>query len=421
MVTIHIIISQNCYEIMGGSMPDAKNTIQFAKRILEVEESPTFALEKKADALDIDLKKEGKSIIRFGIGQPDFHTPANIKEAGKKAIDQNKTKYTASTGIKELKQAVVDKFKNENGLDYSIENILVGNGAKHILDDIMRVLVNSGEKVIIPKPYWVSYSQQVILSEGIPLFVDFKQDLKMDVDHLKSLVRDNDQIKLLILNSPNNPTGAVYSKQEMEQIAKICLDNHIIIIADEVYEKFLFGDARHYSIAAVSPQMKQNTITLNAASKTYAMTGWRIGYCAADQKIIAQMTKVHDQSTSNPCSIAQWAAIEALQGSQDSVKTMRDEYERRRDYIYQRISAIEGIKCLNPQGAFYIFPDVSGLFGNGIKDSFDFADRLLEEASVAVVPGGAFGADDYIRISYAASLDKIKEGMNRLQNFCETL
>ncbi|MGM0367519.1 MAG: pyridoxal phosphate-dependent aminotransferase [Actinomycetota bacterium] len=401
-------------------MPGLKN-IKFSERILKVEESPTFALEKKADALDVGLKKEGKSIIRFGIGQPDFNTPQNIKEAAKKAIDQNKTRYTPSTGIKELKQAAADKFKNENGLEYGIKNILIGNGAKHILDDIMRVFVNTGDKVIVPRPYWVSYSQQVILSEGIPLFVNFKEDLKIDMDHLKTAINDNGQIKLLILNSPNNPTGAVYSRQELEEIAKICVDNDIMIISDEVYEKFLFGDARHYSIAALSPEVKEKTITLNAVSKTYAMTGWRIGYCAADEKIIAQMTKVHDQSTSNPCSIAQWAAIEALQGSQDSVQAMRDEYEKRRNYIYERLSSMEGIQCLMPPGAFYIFPDVSGLFGESIKSSFDFAGSLLEKASVAVVPGGAFGADDYIRISYATSMDKIEEGMDRLQSFCEKL
>ncbi len=403
-------------------MQDFKNNdIKFADRILNVEESPTFALEKKADTLDIGLKKEGKSIIRFGIGQPDFNTPENIKEAGKRAIGENKTKYTASTGIKELKQAVADKFKKENGIDYELENILIGNGAKHILDDIMRVLVDSGDQVIVPRPYWVSYSQQVIMSEGIPLFVDFKQDLKMDLDHLSSIVGSHDRIKLLVLNSPNNPTGAVYSKQEMEKIARICVENNIIIISDEVYEKFLFGDAEHFSIATLSPEIKQKTITLNAASKTYAMTGWRIGYCGADEKIISQMTKVHDQSTSNPCSIAQWAAIEALSGSQDSVQAMKDEYQKRRDYIYKRISSIDGIKCSIPQGAFYIFPDVSGLFGKNINNSFDFADSLLEKASVAVVPGGAFGADRHIRISYAASMDKIKQGMDRIQDFCEKL
>ncbi|MDD3777723.1 MAG: pyridoxal phosphate-dependent aminotransferase [Actinomycetota bacterium] len=398
-----------------------ESTIKFAERILKVEESPTFALEKKADQLDVQLKKEGKSIIRFGIGQPDFDTPLNIKEAGKAAIDDNKTRYTASTGIKELKQAVAEKFKKENNLDYDIENILIGNGAKHILDDIMRVMLDPGDKVIIPRPYWVSYSQQVILSEGMPLLVDFNQDLKINLESLKNIIDSNQRIKLFILNSPNNPTGAVNSRQELEEIGKLCLENQIIIISDEVYEKFLYGNTRHYSLASFSPELKAATITLNAVSKTYAMTGWRIGYCAADKEIIAQMTKVHDQSTSNPCSIAQWAAMEALQGDQDSVQQMKDEYEKRRDYIYQRLTAMEGINCSLPEGAFYIFPDVSPLYGKDIKNSFDFAHQLLEKASVAVVPGGAFGADDYIRISYATALDKIEEGMDRMEVFCREL
>lgn len=259
------------------------------------------------------------------------------------------------------------------------------------------------------------------MSEGMPLLVDFNQDLKINLESLKNIIDSNQRIKLFILNSPNNPTGAVNSRQELEEIGKLCLENQIIIISDEVYEKFLYGNTRHYSLASFSPELKAATITLNAVSKTYAMTGWRIGYCAADKEIIAQMTKVHDQSTSNPCSIAQWAAMEALQGDQDSVQQMKDEYEKRRDYIYQRLTAMEGINCSLPEGAFYIFPDVSPLYGKDIKNSFDFAHQLLEKASVAVVPGGAFGADDYIRISYATALDKIEEGMDRMEVFCREL
>lgn len=293
----------------------------------------------------------------------------------------------------------------------------------------MRVFVNPGDKVIIPRPYWVSYNQQAILSEGIPEFVNFKQDLKMDMEHFSYIVSRNAgkrgdtgrRAKLFILNSPCNPTGAVYSREELEEIGKICLENNIYIIADEVYEKFLYGSAEHHSIASFSDELKSITITVNAVSKTYAMTGWRIGYCGADSKIVAQMTKVQDQSTSNPCSIAQWAAVEALGGNQNSVKSMRKEYEKRRDYIYARITSIDGMECAIPGGAFYIFPKVSGFFGDRIKNSFDFAGMLLEEANVAVVPGGAFGADKYIRISYAASMEKIKEGLDRIEQFCRNL
>jgi len=403
------------------------NKTKFSDRICKVEESPTFALEKKADELDRKLKKEGRYIIRFGIGQPDFNTPGNIKDAAKLALDENKTKYTASTGIRELKEAIVKKIERDNRVKYEIENILVGNGAKQVLDDLMRIFINPGNRVIIPKPFWVSYSQQVILSEGIPEFVDFKADLKIDMEHLRKIAekygnsKDKEAAKLFILNSPNNPTGMVYSKSELEEIGKICLENGIYIISDEVYEKFLYGTAEHFSIASFSDELKSSTITINAVSKTYAMTGWRIGYCAADREIIKQMTKVQDQSTSNPCTIAQWAAVEALEGNQDSIEIMRKEYENRRDYIYKRISAIKGMECTLPEGAFYIFPGISNLFGTKIKNSFDFADNLLEKANVAVVPGGAFGDDTYIRISYATSIDKIEEGMDRIEKFCKEL
>lgn len=393
-----------------------------SKKVLKLEESPTFALEKKADELDALLKKEGSFVVRFGIGQPDFNTPANIKDAAKKAIDENKTKYTASTGIGELKKAIVNKFGNDNKIRYGIENIFVGNGAKQVLDVIIRSFLNKGEMVLVPKPYWVSYTQQVVLSEGEPVAVKFNKNLKIDISDLNNTAKANAQkIKLLILNSPNNPTGAVYSKKELEDIGEICLKNNIFIISDEVYENFIYGDAKHYSIASFSDELKNLTITVNAVSKTYAMTGWRIGYCAADSAIIKQMTKIQDQAASNPCTPAQWAALEAIEGNQDSVEIMRKEYEKRRDYIYKKLNSIKGIKCNLPEGAFYVFPDISALFNNKVKNAFDFAGELLEKAKVAVVPGGAFGDDNYIRISYATTIEKIEEGMNRLEKFCKEL
>lgn len=393
-----------------------------SKKVLKLEESPTFALEKKADELDALLKKEGSFVVRFGIGQPDFNTPANIKDAAKKAIDENKTKYTASTGIAELKKAIVNKFGNDNKIRYGIENIFVGNGAKQVLDVIIRSFLNKGEMVLVPKPYWVSYTQQVVLSEGEPVAVKFNKDLKIDISDLNNTAKANAQkIKLLILNSPNNPTGAVYSKKELEDIGEICLKNNIFIISDEVYENFIYGDAKHYSIASFSDELKNLTITVNAVSKTYAMTGWRIGYCAADSAIIKQMTKIQDQAASNPCTPAQWAALEAIEGNQDSVEIMRKEYEKRRDYIYKKLNSIKGIKCNLPEGAFYVFPDISALFNNKVKNAFGFAGELLEKAKVAVVPGGAFGDDNYIRISYATTIEKIEEGMNRLEKFCKEL
>lgn len=393
-----------------------------SEKVLRLEASPTFVLDSKANEIDIELKKQGDYVVRFGIGQPDFNTPENIKEAGKRAIDENKTKYTPAAGISELKEAIVNKFKKDNGLEYEPANIMAGIGAKQVLDTIMRAFINPGDGVLVPKPYWVSYTQQVLLSDGVPLEVNFKNDLKIDVDHLKKLISEyNGPIKLIILNSPNNPTGAVYMKEELEEIAQICLENGIYIIADEVYEKFIYGDISHHSIAGFSQELKNTTITVNAVSKTYAMTGWRIGYCAADKAIIKQMSKIQGQSPSNPCSIAQWAAIEAMEGDQDSVELMRNEYEKRRNYVYDRLKAIEGIECGLPEGAFYAFPKVSNLYNSRVKSSDDFSGQLLEEGRVAVVPGSAFGDDRYVRISYAASMDKIIDGMDRIEKFCKGL
>ncbi len=405
---------------MKENITDMKKYL--SERVLKLEESPTFALEKKVDMLDGQLKAKGDYVVRFGIGQPDFNTPDNIKVAAKTAIDENKTKYTASTGIKELKQAIVDKLARDNNLDYGLENIFVGNGGKQVLDAIIRAFVNTRDAVLVPKPYWVSYTQQVVLSEGIPLEVDFNDFLKIDVEHLKSLIKQHgSRIKCLILNSPGNPTGAVYNLKELKEIASICVDNNIFIISDEVYEIFIFGNAAHISAASLGDEVKNITLTVNAVSKTYAMTGWRIGYIAAHKDIISQMTKIQDQSASNPCTPAQWAAVEALNGDQQSVELMRLEYEKRRDYIYKRLTSIDGIKCSLPEGAFYVFPDVSSFYKGDIKNSFDFSSQLLEKAYVAVVPGAAFGDDSFVRISYATAIDKIKEGMDRFEKFCRNL
>jgi len=265
----------------------------------------------------------------------------------------------------------------------------------------MRAFINPGDGVLVPKPYWVSYTQQVLLSDGIPIEVDFKSDLKLDTDHLKKVISEfKAPIKLIIINSPNNPTGTVYAKEELEEIAQICLENGIYIIADEVYEKFIYGNISHHSIAGFSQELKDLTITVNAVSKTYAMTGWRIGYCAADKAIIKQMSKIQGQSPSNPCSIAQWAAIEAMEGDQGSVELMRNEYEKRRNYVYDRLKAIDGIECGLPEGAFYAFPKVSNLYNGRVKSSDDFSGQLL---------------------SYAASMDKIIDGMDRIEKFCKGL
>jgi len=393
-----------------------------SERVLKLEASPTFALDTRANEIDAEIAEQGDCVIRFGLGQPDFDTPENIKEAGKKAIDDNKTRYTPAAGVPQLREAIADKFRRDNGLDYRPENVMAGIGAKQVLDTIVRTFVNPGDGVIVPKPYWVSYTQQVVLSEGIPLEVDFKEDLKIDTGHLEEVIAGFDgTIKLIIINSPNNPTGAVYRRQELEELSEICLENGIFMVADEVYENFIYGDARHYSIAGFSSDHKKATITVNAVSKTYAMTGWRLGYCAAEKDIIKQMSKIQSQSPSNPCTVAQWAAIEALNGDQGSVGIMAKEYEKRRDYVYKRLIAMDRMECGLPDGAFYAFPDISGFFGGSISSSDEFSGKLLEEARVAVVPGSAFGDDRYVRISYAASMDKIMEGMDRIEKFCKGL
>jgi aspartate aminotransferase len=394
-----------------------------SERVSKISPSPTLALNAKT----IEMKKRGIDVISFGAGEPDFDTPDNIKNAAVAAIQQGFTKYTASSGIPELKQTIANKFKRDNGLDYKASEILVSCGAKHCLYNIMQVLLNRGDEVVIPVPYWVSYIEQVRLADGHPVLMG-TDDFKINPDELRKKI--NKKTKALILNSPSNPAGAVYSKPELEEIADIAVDKNIFVISDEVYEKFIYlqldasgvnRSGQHHSIASFGNEIKKLTIIVNAVSKTYAMTGWCIGYCGASEEIIAAMSNIQDQSTSNPCSIAQKAALEALTGPQESVKNMRREFERRRNFIVKRLNEMPGIECDMPKGAFYVFPNVSGLFKNNIKNSMDLSAALLEKARIAVVPGVAFGADDYARFSYATSMRSIEEGMNRLEEFCKSL
>lgn len=387
-----------------------------SRRVKKIKPSPTLAIDTRAK----QMKAEGIDIVNFGVGEPDFDTPDNIKEAAIKALRGGFTKYTPVGGIDILKDAIIEKFKNDNGLDYTRDEIIVSCGAKHCLYNIAQAILGPGDEVLIPSPYWVSYPEQVILNDAKPVFVETKEEdsfmLKPEI--LESYITK--KTKALILNSPSNPTGIVYNKKELEEIAEIVLKHNFYVISDEIYEKLIYGDKKHISIASLDDRIKQKTIIVNGLSKSYAMTGWRIGYAAGPKDIIKAMTNIQSQSTSNPTSFAQVAAVEALKGPQDIINIMVNEFDKRRKIILKEISNIKGIKCVEPNGAFYAFPNVSYYYSKRydntkINSSSDISIYLLEKAKVAVVPGAAFGKDEHIRLSYASSIDEIKKGLNRIK------
>jgi len=385
-------------------------------RSKRIKPSPTLAMDAKAKA----MKATGVDIINFGVGEPDFDTPENIKEAAIKALRDGFTKYTPVGGIDQLKDSIIEKFQRDNSLNYSREEIIVSCGAKHSLYNIAQALLNPGDEVIIPSPYWVSYPDQVLLNDAIPVFVKTHESDSFMVkqETLNSAVTK--KTKALILNSPSNPTGLTYDKRTLEIIADIVLKHNIFVISDEIYEKLIYDGFKHISIASLDNEIKAKTIVVNGLSKSYAMTGWRIGYAAGPKEIIKAMTNIQSQSTSNPTSIAQKAAVEALKGPQDFVTSMRNEFDRRRRLLISELNSIPGISCLSPTGAFYAFPNVSKLYGRSANDrqissSSDLALYFLEEANVALVPGEAFGDDSYIRLSYATSIEDIKKGINRIR------
>lgn len=386
-----------------------------AARTFQIQPSATLEIDAKAKA----MKAQGVDIVGFGAGEPDFDTPDNIKEAAYKAIKEGKTKYTPVGGTDELKEAIMEKFKRDCGLSYSKSQIVVSCGAKHTLYNIACALFQEGDEVIIPAPYWVSYPDQVKLMGATPIFADTSESgYRVNAEVLRPYITK--RTKAIIVNSPCNPTGAVFTRDDLESLAKLAVDKKVFIISDEIYEKIIYDDAKHFCVASFGEDVKKLTIVVNGVSKTYAMTGWRIGYSASSTEIASAMNKVQSQSTSNPTSISQIAAVEALLGPQDSVKMMVEEFGRRRAYIYKKLNSIPGVCCPNPKGAFYAFPDFSALYGKKfddktIKDSLDMADYLLERARVAVVPGGPFGADKCLRLSYATSMANIVEGLNRIE------
>ncbi len=390
--------------------------MKLASRVNKIQPSPTLAIDAKAKA----LKAQGVDIVGFGAGEPDFDTPANIKEAAKKAIDSGFTKYTPVGGTDELKDAIIAKMKKDHGLEYAREEISVACGAKHSLYNISQALLEEGDEVIIPAPYWVSYPDQVVLAGGKAVFIetDETSGFKMSPEQLEKAITKN--TRALILNSPCNPTGATYSLEELKAIGQVCLKHDFLIISDDIYERLIYDGLRFANIAQAVPELKGRTIVVNGVSKTYAMTGWRIGYACGPKELMGAMTKMQSQSTSNPTSIAQKAAVEALNGSQDAVAAMAVEFEKRRSYIVERLNAMPGVSCFKSNGAFYVFPNFSGVYGKSfgerkINNSSDFAAYLLEEAKVAIVPGVAFGADKYARLSYASSMANIQKGMDRIE------
>ena len=389
--------------------------MKLTARISKIKPSPTLAITAKANA----LRAEGRDVIGFGAGEPDFDTPANIKAAAIRAIEEGFTKYTAVGGIDELKDAIIDKLKRDNGLTYKRAEVVVSCGAKHTLYNLAQVLFEEGDEVLIPSPYWVSYPDIVVLTGAMPVIVETRAEegFKLTPEMLRKAI--NDRTKAIVINSPSNPAGVAYSREELGSLAEILSGRGIIAISDDIYEKIIYDGFPFANIAQVSDRMKELTVVVNGVSKAYAMTGWRIGYAAGPDAVIAAATKLQSQNTSNPTSIAQKASVEALRGDQSSVAEMAKEFKKRRDIIVARLNEMPGISCMNPQGAFYVFPDCSALYGRSFKGktisgSSDLAAYLLDEANVAVVPGIEFGHDGYIRLSYATSMENIKKGVDRI-------
>jgi len=378
-----------------------------SQRAGNIAPSATLAIDSKAK----QLKKEGNDVVIFGAGEPDFNTPENIKNAAKKAIDNNITRYTPPGGMAELKKAVADKLMRDNKLSYDVSEILISCGGKHSLYNIMMCALDKGDEVILPTPYWVSYDEMIKLAEAKTVFCETDDKFKLTAEIVESKITP--KTKMLILNSPSNPTGAVLDPEEIKKIAELAVRHNFYVVSDEVYEHFVYGNNEQVSIASFGDDIKKLTLISNSVSKTYAMTGWRIGYTSGPKEIIKAMDNLQGHSTSNPTSIAQMAAIEALSGPQDSVKLMVSAFDERRKFIYKRLNEIDGVSCIEPEGAFYAFPDISG---TGM-DSMAFASKLLEEALVAVVPGIAFGSDKHVRLSYATSIHEITRGMDRIEKW----
>lgn len=392
--------------------------MELSRKAKQIAPSTTLAITAKAKK----MKSEGIDVISFGAGEPDFDTPRHIKDSAINAINNGLTRYTAASGIIELKEAIAKKLKEENNLEYMPNQIVISNGAKHSIYNALMAICNPGDEVIVPVPYWVSYPELVKLVDAIPIYVETKEDnfFKYDVNELEKYITS--KTKAIILNSPNNPTGCVYSLEELSKIADIVVRHDLIVISDEIYEKLIYDDLKHISIASLNNDIKDRTIVINGMSKAYAMTGWRIGYTASNKEIATLMANIQSHATSNPNTIAQYASVDALLGNQEEIEKMRIEFEKRRNYMVERINSIEMLSCVRPNGAFYVMVNISKckgkcIDGKQINTSLEFAEILLDNEKVAVIPGDAFGCDDYIRLSFATSLENIGKGIDRIERF----
>ena len=390
-----------------------------SNNLKRIKPSPTIAVTSKAR----EMRAAGKDVIGLGAGEPDFDTPDNIKDAAIEAIKRGETKYTAVDGTPKLKKAIQGKFTRENNLSYELDQISVGTGGKQVLYNVFMATLNPGDEVIIPAPYWVSYPDMVLLAGGKPKIVKCseKNEFKITPDELKKAI--GKKTKWLIINSPSNPTGSCYTRKEIEELSKILIKNkNVYILSDDIYEHITYDDFKFFTIAQIKA-LKDRTLTMNGVSKSYSMTGWRIGYGAGPKDIIKAVAKIQSQSTTNPSSISQAAAVEALNGTQDFIKTRSDSFKERRDYVVDTLNSINGLSCLKPSGAFYVFPNCKKLLGKKtkLKTDKEFVEKLLEKAEVAVVQGSAFGLDGYFRISYATSMENLKKALDRIKSFCESL
>lgn len=396
--------------------------MELSRKAQRIEASVTLAITAKAK----EMKENGIDVISFGAGEPDFNTPENIINAAIKAMQEGNTKYTNVNGILPLREAICKKFKEDNGLIYKPSQIVVSTGAKQSLANVFLAILNPGDEVIVPNPYWVSYPELIRLADGKAVFVesDETSSYKFTKENLEKAVTE--KTKAIILNTPNNPTGTIYNKEELIEIAEFAKKYDLIIVSDEMYEKLIYDGESHVSIASVSHDAYERTIVINGLSKSYAMTGWRLGYCGSTEKIAKLMTNIQSHMTSNVCSITQYAAVEALNGPQDKVKEMISEFERRRNYMAKTLEEMNSLSIIKPQGAFYIMINIDECLGkeiNGekINDSMDFSAKLLESEKVAVIPGKAFGLDNYVRVSYATSMELIEKGLERINKFVNKL
>jgi len=390
--------------------------MKLSKRVSVLSPSPTLAITAKAN----ELKRQGVDVVGLGAGEPDFNTPDHIIEAAERAMREGKTKYTAAAGIPELLKAISEKFERDNGLTYSTKQIIVTNGGKHALYNLFMSILDPGDEVIVPIPYWVSYPEMVKVADGVPVFIEGAESngFKVTAEQVKAAITP--RTRALIINSPSNPTGSIYSRKELEDIVDVCLSHNILMVSDEIYEKLIYDGHEHVSVATFSKEAYENTVIVNGMSKPYSMTGWRMGYAAGNEELIRAMVDLSSHSTSNPTTFAQYGALAALTGPQEPLEMMKREFVKRRDRVVELLNQIDGISCLKPEGAFYVFPNVSAAMNRmGFDDVDKWSEALLEQEKVALVPGTGFGSRHHVRISYAASMEQLEKGIERIKRFVE--